>query len=209
MRACHLVAFLPLHDMGVALVLSPLSYNGMLFAKRKWKPFRFYDMMIRKGEIGVSTSNIFPIIKKFLYSDHEIFIREIVSNAVDAIQKMKTLADVGDYQGELGDLAVRVVIDKKKRTLIVSDRGIGMTAEEVDKYINQIALSSANDFLDKYKENECNHRPLRVGLYSSFMVAKRVEIITKSYREESPAVKWACDGSPEFTMERWGKRTGV
>ncbi len=163
-------------------------------------------MMIRKGEIGVSTSNIFPIIKKFLYSDHEIFIREIVSNAVDAIQKMKTLADVGDYQGELGDLAVRVVIDKKKRTLIVSDRGIGMTAEEVDKYINQIALSSANDFLDQYKENAnaiIGHFGL--GFYSSFMVAKRVEIITKSYREESPAVKWACDGSPEFTMEEVGK----
>ncbi len=159
-------------------------------------------MMIRKGEIGVSTSNIFPIIKKFLYSDHEIFVREIVSNAVDATQKMKTLADVGDYQGELGDLSVRVAIDKEKRTLTVSDRGIGMTAEEVDKYINQIALSSANDFLDQYKENAnaiIGHFGL--GFYSSFMVSKRVEIITKSYREEAPAVKWACDGSPEFTME--------
>ncbi len=158
--------------------------------------------MIRKGEIGVSTSNIFPIIKKFLYSDHEIFVREIVSNAVDATQKMKTLADVGDYQGELGDLSVRVAIDKEKRTLTVSDRGIGMTAEEVDKYINQIALSSANDFLDQYKENAnaiIGHFGL--GFYSSFMVSKRVEIITKSYREEAPAVKWACDGSPEFTME--------
>ena len=159
-------------------------------------------MMIRKGEIGVSTSNIFPIIKKFLYSDHEIFVREIVSNAVDATQKMKTLADVGDYQGELGDLAVRVAIDKEKRTVTVSDRGIGMTADEVDKYINQIALSSANDFLEQYKENAnaiIGHFGL--GFYSSFMVSKRVEIITKSYQEEVPAVKWACDGSPEFTME--------
>ncbi len=159
-------------------------------------------MMIRKGEIGVSTSNIFPIIKKFLYSDHEIFVREIVSNAVDATQKMKTLADVGDYKGELGDLAVRVTIDKEKRTVTVSDRGLGMTADEVDKYINQIALSSANDFLEQYKENAnaiIGHFGL--GFYSSFMVSKRVEIITKSYRDEAPAVKWACDGSPEFTME--------
>lgn len=159
-------------------------------------------MMIRKGEIGVSTSNIFPIIKKFLYSDHEIFVREIVSNAVDATQKMKTLADVGDYQGELGDLNIRIAIDKEKKTLTISDRGIGMTAEEVDKYINQIALSSANDFLDQYKENAnaiIGHFGL--GFYSSFMVSKRVEIITKSYRDEAPAVKWACDGSPEFTME--------
>lgn len=159
-------------------------------------------MMIRKGEIGVSTSNIFPIIKKFLYSDHEIFVREIVSNAVDATQKMKTLADVGDYQGELGNLNIRIAIDKEKKTLTVSDRGIGMTAEEVDKYINQIALSSANDFLDQYKENAnaiIGHFGL--GFYSSFMVSKRVEIITKSYRDEAPAVKWACDGSPEFTME--------
>ncbi|RNC65899.1 molecular chaperone HtpG [Proteiniphilum sp. X52] len=162
--------------------------------------------MIQKGQIGVTTDNIFPIIKKFLYSDHEIFIREIVSNAVDATQKMKTLADVGDFKGELGDLSVHVSIDKKNKTLTVSDRGVGMTAEEVDKYINQIALSSANDFLDKYKENAnaiIGHFGL--GFYSSFMVSKKVEIITKSYKEDTPAVKWSCDGTPEFTMEETAK----
>lgn len=158
--------------------------------------------MVQKGQIGVTTDNIFPIIKKFLYSDHEIFIREIVSNAVDATQKMKTLADVGDFKGELGDLSIHLSIDKEKGTLTVSDRGIGMTAEEVDKYINQIALSSANDFLDKYKENAnaiIGHFGL--GFYSSFMVSKKVEIITKSYKEDAQAVKWSCDGTPEFTME--------
>ena len=162
--------------------------------------------MVQKGQIGVTTDNIFPIIKKFLYSDHAIFIREIVSNAVDATQKMKTLADVGDFKGELGDLSVHVSIDKKNKTLTVSDRGIGMTAEEVDKYINQIALSSANDFLDKYKENAnaiIGHFGL--GFYSSFMVSKKVEIITKSHKEGTPAVKWACDGTPEFTMEETAK----
>ena len=162
--------------------------------------------MIQKGQIGVTTDNIFPIIKKFLYSDHEIFIREIVSNAVDATQKMKTLADVGDFKGELGDISVRVTIDKDKGTLTVSDRGIGMTAEEVDKYINQIALSSANDFLDKYKENAnaiIGHFGL--GFYSSFMVSKKVEIITKSYKEDAQAVKWSCEGTPEFTMEETTK----
>ncbi|MFA7493860.1 MAG: molecular chaperone HtpG [Proteiniphilum sp.] len=158
--------------------------------------------MLQKGQIGVTTDNIFPIIKKFLYSDHEIFIREIVSNAVDATQKMKTLADVGDFKGELGDLSIHLSIDKEKGTLTVSDRGIGMTAEEVEKYINQIALSSANDFLDKYKENAnaiIGHFGL--GFYSSFMVSKKVEIITKSYKEDAQAVKWSCDGTPEFTME--------
>ncbi|SCD19821.1 Chaperone protein htpG [Proteiniphilum saccharofermentans] len=162
--------------------------------------------MVQKGQIGVTTDNIFPIIKKFLYSDHEIFIREIVSNAVDATQKMKTLADVGDFKGELGDLSVHISIDKKNKTLTVSDRGIGMTAEEVDKYINQIALSSANDFLDKYKENAnaiIGHFGL--GFYSSFMVSKKVEIITKSYKEDAQAVKWSCDGTPEFTMEETTK----
>ncbi|SDZ91251.1 molecular chaperone HtpG [Porphyromonadaceae bacterium KH3R12] len=162
--------------------------------------------MIQKGQIGVTTDNIFPIIKKFLYSDHEIFIREIVSNAVDATQKMKTLADVGDFKGELGDLSVHISIDKKNKTLTVSDRGIGMTAEEVDKYINQIALSSANDFLDKYKENAnaiIGHFGL--GFYSSFMVSKKVEIVTKSYKEDAQAVKWSCDGTPEFTMEETAK----
>src|SRR5690606_33235322 len=151
--------------------------------------------MVQKGQIGVTTDNIFPIIKKFLYSDHEIFLREIVSNAVDATQKLKTLADVGEFKGELGDLSVRVTIDKKKKTLTVSDRGIGMSAEELDKYINQIALSSANDFLDKYKDNSnaiIGHFGL--GFYSTFMVAKKVEIVTKSHNQEAPAVKWSCDG---------------
>lgn len=158
--------------------------------------------MVQKGQIGVTTDNIFPIIKKFLYSDHDIFLREIVSNAVDATQKLKTLADVGEFKGELGDLSVRVTIDKKKKTVTVSDRGIGMTAEELDKYINQIALSSANDFLDKYKDNSnaiIGHFGL--GFYSTFMVAKKVEIVTKSHNQEAPAVKWSCDGSPEYTME--------
>ena len=158
--------------------------------------------MVQKGQIGVTTDNIFPIIKKFLYSDDEIFLREIVSHAVDATQKLKTLADVGEFKGELGDLSVRVTIDKKKKTLTVSDRGIGMSAEELDKYLNQIALSSANDFLDKYKDNSnaiIGHFGL--GFYSTFMVAKKVEIVTKSHNQEAPAVKWSCDGSPEYTME--------
>ncbi|WP_286847162.1 molecular chaperone HtpG [Proteiniphilum sp. UBA5463] len=163
--------------------------------------------MVQKGQIGVTTDNIFPIIKKFLYSDHEIFLREIVSNAVDATQKLKTLSDVGEFKGELGDLSVRISIDKKSKTLKISDRGIGMTADEVDKYINQIALSSANDFLDKYKDSAnaiIGHFGL--GFYSSFMVAKKVDIITKSYKEEATAVKWSCDGTPEFTMEEVEKQ---
>ena len=158
--------------------------------------------MIQKGHIGVTTDNIFPIIKKFLYSDHEIFLREIVSNAVDATQKLKTLADVGEFKGELGNLSVCVSIDKEAKTLTVSDRGIGMTAKEMDKYINQIALSSANDFLDKYKENAnaiIGHFGL--GFYSTFMVAKMVEVVTKSHKDNMPAVKWTCDGTPEYTME--------
>ena len=163
--------------------------------------------MVQKGKIGVTTDNIFPIIKKFLYSDHEIFLREIVSNAVDATQKIKTLSDVGEYKGELGELRVGVSIDKKKKTLTVSDRGIGMTAEELDKYINQIALSSANDFLDQYKENAnaiIGHFGL--GFYSTFMVSKKVEVVTRSYREDAAAVKWSCDGTPEFTMEETEKQ---
>jgi len=158
--------------------------------------------MVQKGQIGVTTDNMFPIIKKFLYSDHEIFLRELVSNAVDATQKIKTLAEVGEFKGELGDLSVRVSVDKKKKTLTISDRGIGMTAEETDKYINQIALSSANEFLDKYKDNAnaiIGHFGL--GFYSAFMVAKKVEIVTKSYKEGAAAVKWSCEGTPEFTME--------
>ena len=161
--------------------------------------------MIKEGQIGVTTGNIFPIIKKFLYSDHEIFLREVVSNAVDATQKLKTLSDVGEFKGELGDLAVKVSIDKKAKTLTISDRGIGMTADEVDKYINQIALSSANDFLDKYKDNAnaiIGHFGL--GFYSTFMVAKKVEIVTKSYKDE-PAVKWSCEGDPAYKMEESDK----
>ena len=156
---------------------------------------------MQKGNIGVTTENIFPVIKKFLYSDHEIFIREIVSNAVDASQKLKTLAGKGDFTGELGELKVSVSIDKEAGTITVSDRGIGMTAEEIEKYINQIAFSGANDFLDKYKEDAnaiIGHFGL--GFYSSFMVSDRVDIITKSY-QDAPAVKWSCDGSPEFTLE--------
>ncbi|MCQ2059560.1 MAG: molecular chaperone HtpG [Bacteroidaceae bacterium] len=155
------------------------------------------------GTIGVTTDNIFPVIKKFLYSDHEIFLRELVSNAVDATQKLKTLSSKGEIQGELGDLAVRITLDKK--TLTVSDRGIGMTAEEIEKYINQIAFSGATDFLEKYKDNAnaiIGHFGL--GFYSAFMVADKVEIITKSYKD-APAVKWSCDGSPEFTMEETKK----
>ena len=158
--------------------------------------------MVQKGQIGVTTDNIFPIIKKFLYSDHEIFLREIVSNAVDATQKIKTLSDVGEYKGALGDLSVRISIDKKKKTITVSDSGVGMTAEEVDKYINQIALSSANDFLDQYKENAnaiIGHFGL--GFYSTFMVSEKVEIVTRSYKEGAAAVRWTCDGTPEYTME--------
>ncbi len=157
---------------------------------------------MQKGNIGVTTENIFPVIKKFLYSDHEIFLRELVSNAVDATQKLKTLAKQGDFKGEEGDLTVRVKLDKEQGTLTISDRGIGMNAEEIDKYINQIAFSGVNDFMEKYKENAnaiIGHFGL--GFYSAFMVSKKVEIITKSYREGEQAVKWSCDGSPEFTIE--------
>ena len=154
------------------------------------------------GKIGVTTENIFPIIKKFLYSDHEIFLRELISNAVDATQKLKTLAAVGDYKGEIVDSTIRVSVDKKKKTIKVSDRGIGMTKEELDKYLNQIAFSSANDFLDKYKDQSSaiiGHFGL--GFYSSFMVSDKVEVITKSYQDGAQAVKWSCDGSPEFSIE--------
>ena len=157
---------------------------------------------MKQGNIGVTTENIFPVIKKFLYSDHEIFIREIVSNAVDATQKLKTLAGKGDFQGEMGELKVNVSIDKDAKTITVSDRGIGMTAEEIEKYINQIAFSGANDFLDKYKD-EANAiiGHFGLGFYSSFMVSKQVDIITRSYQEGAQAVKWSCDGSPSYTIE--------
>ena len=157
---------------------------------------------MQKGNIGVTTENIFPVIKKFLYSDHEIFLREIVSNAVDATQKLKTLAQTGDFKGETGDLTVHISLDEKNKTLTISDRGIGMTAEEIDKYINQIAFSGVTDFLDKYKDSAnaiIGHFGL--GFYSAFMVSKKVEIVTRSYQEGAKAVKWSCDGSPEFTLE--------
>ena len=161
---------------------------------------------MQKGNIGVTTENIFPVIKKFLYSDHEIFLREMVSNAIDATQKLKTLKEKGDFKGELGDLTVRVSLDAGKGTLTISDQGIGMTAEEIDKYINQIAFSGVTDFLDKYKDTAnaiIGHFGL--GFYSSFMVSKKVEIITKSYKDGEKAVKWSCDGSPEFTIEETEK----
>ncbi len=157
---------------------------------------------MQKGNIGVTTENIFPVIKKFLYSDHEIFLREMVSNAVDATQKLKTLSQKGDFKGETGDLTIHVILDEKAGTLTISDRGIGMTEEEIDKYINQIAFSGVNDFLDKYKDNAnaiIGHFGL--GFYSAFMVSKKVEIVTRSYKDEAKAVKWSCDGSPEFTIE--------
>jgi len=157
---------------------------------------------MQTGKIGVTTDNIFPIIKKFLYSDHEIFLRELISNAIDATQKLKAMALAGDYKGELGDLTIRVAVDKKKKTITVSDNGIGMTQEELDKYLNQIAFSSANDFLDKYKDQANNligHFGL--GFYSSFMVSNKVEVISRSWQDGAQAVKWTCDGSPEFTIE--------
>jgi ATPase/histidine kinase/DNA gyrase B/HSP90 domain protein len=157
---------------------------------------------MQKGKIGVTTENIFPVIKKFLYSDHEIFLREMVSNAVDATQKLRTLATTGDFKGEINDLKVSVSLDEKAGTLTISDNGIGMTAEEIDKYINQIAFSGVTDFLDKYKDKaEAIIGHFGLGFYSAFMVSKKVEIITKSYRDGAQAVKWSCDGSPEFELE--------
>jgi molecular chaperone HtpG len=159
-----------------------------------------------KGNIGVSTENIFPIIKKFLYSDHEIFLRELVSNAVDASQKLKTLSSIGEFKGELGDLKVSISIDEKNKTLTISDRGIGMTAEEIEKYINQIAFSGAEEFLDKYKDDaNAIIGNFGLGFYSSFMVAEKVEIHTLSHKEGAQAVKWSCDGSPEYTLDEISK----
>ena len=155
-----------------------------------------------KGNIGVTSNNIFPVIKKFLYSDHEIFLRELISNAVDATQKLKTLASVGDFKGELGDLTVRVFIDKDKKTLTVRDRGIGMTAEEVDKFINEIAFSGAEEFVNKYKDKaEAIIGHFGLGFYSAFMVAKKVEIFSLSYQDDAKAVHWSCEGTPEYNME--------
>jgi molecular chaperone HtpG len=163
---------------------------------------------MQTGKIGVTTENIFPIIKKFLYSDHEIFLRELISNAVDATQKLKTMASVGDYSGDVGDTVIRVSVDKKKKTITVSDKGIGMTKDELDKYLNQIAFSSANDFLDKYKDQSnaiIGHFGL--GFYSSFMVSEKVEVISRSYMEGATAVKWSCDGSPEFSIDEVEKES--
>ena len=163
---------------------------------------------MRKGKIDVKTENIFPIIKKFLYSDQEIFLRELISNAIDATQKIQTLASVGDFKGKPGSETVRVKLDKKKKTITVSDHGVGMTADEINKFINQIAFSSAADFLEKYKDQSGNiigHFGL--GFYSVFMVSEKVEIITRSYQEGAKAVKWACDGNPEFTIDEVEKKT--
>jgi molecular chaperone HtpG len=157
---------------------------------------------MEKGKIGVTTENIFPIIKKFLYSDHEIFLRELVSNAADATQKLKTLASAGEYKGELGEMQVKVSFDPKKKTITVSDNGIGMSAEEIDKYLNQIAFSSANEFLDKYKDQaSAIIGQFGLGFYSAFMVSDKVEVVSKSYRDDVAAVRWTCDGSPEYSLE--------
>lgn len=165
-------------------------------------------MSTQTGKIGVTTENIFPVIKKFLYSDHEIFLRELVSNAIDATQKIKTLSSFGEYKGDLGEMNVKVTVDKEAGTLTVSDHGIGMTAEDIDKYINQIAFSGAEEFLAKYKDNAnaiIGHFGL--GFYSAFMVAKKVEILSLSYKDGAEAVKWSCDGSPEYSMEKAEKAT--
>ncbi|MDR1581989.1 MAG: molecular chaperone HtpG [Prevotellaceae bacterium] len=155
-----------------------------------------------KGKIGVTTENIFPIIKKFLYSDHEIFLREIVSNAIDATKKLKALSSLGEFKGDTGELSIKISLDKKRKTLTVSDNGIGMTEEEIEKYINQIAFSGAEEFLKKYKDKTNIIGHFGLGFYSSFMVSDEVEIITKSYKDDAPAVHWTCDGSPEYTTEQ-------
>lgn len=168
---------------------------------------------MQTGKIGVTTENIFPIIKKFLYSDHEIFLRELISNAVDATQKLKAITSAGDFKGDLGDLTIRISVDKKKKTIKVTDSGIGMTSEEIDKYLNQIAFSSANDFMEKYKDQVNSMIGyFGLGFYSSFMVSDKVEVISKSWDETEPAVKWSCDGSPEYQIEettRNGRGTDV
>src|ERR1700680_3671599 len=169
---------------------------------------------MQKGNIRVQTENIFPIIKKFLYSDHEIFLRELISNAVDATQKLKTLASVGEVKGELGDLGIEIKLDAAEKTISISDKGIGMTAEEVDKLHNQVALTGAEEFVNKYKgQNENNIiGKFGLGFYSSFMVSEKVEIVTKSFREDSPAVKWECDGSPEYSLvetDKSGRGTDI
>jgi len=162
---------------------------------------------MQKGSIRVQTENIFPIIKKFLYSDHEIFLRELISNAVDASQKLRTLSSLGEAKGELGDLAIKVKLDKEAQTITISDQGIGMTAEEVDKYLNQVALSGAEEFVNKYKNQNENAiiGKFGLGFYSAFMVSSKVEVISKSYKEDAQAVRWECDGSPEYNLEETDK----
>lgn len=169
-----------------------------------------------KGSIGVKTENIFPVIKKFLYSENEIFLRELISNAVDATQKLKALASAGEFTGDLGDLTIKVDVNKKKKTITIHDRGIGMTAEEVDKYINQIAFSGATEFVEKFKtQSEAEAASIighfGLGFYSAFMVSDKVSLISKSYTQapEDKGVIWECDGSPEFTMEPIKKETEV
>ncbi len=189
-----------------------INTSAKLTAKRAWyyvcTPSKKYQTM-QKGSIRVQTENIFPIIKKFLYSEHDIFIRELVSNAVDANQKLKTLSSIGEAKGELGDLKIDIKIDKEKKTLTISDTGLGMTEEEIDKYLNQVAFSGAEEFLEKYKgQNEASiigHFGL--GFYSSFMVSDKVEVFSKSFKEDSKAVRWECDGSPEFTLEEVEKES--
>ncbi|MEM9053417.1 MAG: ATP-binding protein, partial [Bacteroidota bacterium] len=165
---------------------------------------------MQQGSINVQTENIFPIIKKFLYSDHEIFLRELVSNAVDATQKLKTLSGLGELKANTENLKVEVILDKEKKQLIIRDNGIGMTSEEVDKYINQIAFSGAEEFVQKYKDADAKNSIIGhfgLGFYSAFMVAEQVEIISKSQKPNSTPVKWTCDGSPNYTMEETKKKT--
>ena len=167
---------------------------------------------MQKGKINVQTENIFPIIKKFLYSEHEIFLRELISNAVDATQKLKTLAALGKYSGDISDLTIEVTLDAANKTISVKDKGIGMTLAEVDKYINQIAFSSAEEFVKKFKtktESEMNAiiGHFGLGFYSSFMVSEKVEILTKTYqKKDNAAVRWECDGSPDYTMDESDKK---
>src|SRR6202043_1942571 len=162
---------------------------------------------MQKGSIRVQTENIFPIIKKFLYSDHEIFLRELISNAVDASQKIRTLASIGEAKGEIGDLTITVKLDKEAKTITISDKGIGMTAGEVDKYLNQVALSGAEEFVNKYKGQNENAiiGKFGLGFYSSFMVSQKVVILTKSYQQDAAAVRWECDGSPEYQLDEADK----
>src|SRR6201991_4844753 len=162
---------------------------------------------MQKGQIRVQTENIFPIIKKFLYSDHEIFLRELISNAVDATQKLKTLSSIGEAKGELGDLDIEIKLDTEKKTITISDKGIGMTADEVEKYINQVAFSGAEEFVKKYKGQNENAiiGKFGLGFYSAFMVSDKVEVFSKSFKEAAPAVRWECDGSPEYMLEETSK----